>query len=72
MTSTSHPNPLTDVALVGATQQLVEAVEVALVAVLAHAAALLQQVRVNGRANDKARAVKVDANELALQGVGEG
>jgi hypothetical protein len=44
-------------------------VKVALVRVLAHAAALLQQVRVNGRADDGARVVKVNADEFALMAV---
>ena len=58
--------PRTDVGLVGATQQLVKAVKVALVGVLPDAAALLQQVRVNGGTNDRAGVVKVNADELAL------
>lgn len=56
----------TNVRLVGAAQKLVKPVEVALVGILADTAALLQQVRVNRRANDKARAVKVNADEFAL------
>ena len=56
-----------NVGLVRAGQQLVEGMEVALVAVLADGTGLLQQVGVDGGANDKARDVKVDADELALE-----
>lgn len=60
------PQTLTDVRLVRAAQELVEAVKVALVGILAHAAALLQQVRVDGRTDDGARVVKVNADKFAL------
>lgn len=56
--------------MVSTAQQLVKAMEGALVLILAHATALLQQVCVNGGANDHAGIVKVNANEFALRMVG--